>query len=84
MYPKPTHLSQHFQNRRLEMGLSLTQLAKLVGYANVSKGHRKIDTFERTGVCHPALFAKLTAALGITDADLLSQLNCNVMGNWYW
>ena len=34
---------------------------------NVSKGYHKIDTFERTGQCHPILFAKLTAALGIDE-----------------
>ena len=51
----PTHMASHFQKRRLEMHLSLTQLAKLVGYRNMSKGHRKIDTFERTGAVpsHP-------------------------------
>jgi hypothetical protein len=50
------------------MHLSLAQLAKIVGYTNVSKGYRKIDDFERTGQCHPDLFAKLSAALGIDEA----------------
>jgi hypothetical protein len=49
------------------MGLSLAQLAKMVGYANVSKGYRKLDLFERTGQCHPLLFAKLMAALNIDE-----------------
>lgn len=49
------------------MHLSLTQLAKIVGYANVSKGYRKIEDFERTGRCHPELFTKLSAALGIDE-----------------
>ena len=49
------------------MHLSLTQLARMVGYGNVSKGYRKIDVFERTGHCHPILFAKLTAALDIDE-----------------
>jgi hypothetical protein len=40
----------------------------MLGYVNVSKGVRRIDTFERTGQCHPILFAKLTAALGIDEA----------------
>ena len=51
----------------MEMHLSLTQLARMVGYANVSKGHRRIDMFERTGHAIPILFAKLTAALGIDE-----------------
>ena len=62
-----THLAEHFQKRRLEMHLSLAQLARMVGYANVSKGYRKIDLFERMGHCHPELFAKLTVALGIDE-----------------
>ncbi len=67
MYPEPTHMSEHFRKRRVEMHLTLTQLANIVGYANVSKGYRKIDDFERTGRCHPDLFAKLAAALGIDE-----------------
>jgi hypothetical protein len=39
----------------------------MIGYVNISKGYRRIDTFERTGRCHPVLFAKLTAALGIDE-----------------
>jgi hypothetical protein len=65
-----THMARHFQKRRLEMRLSLTQLAKMVGYANVPKGYRKIDLFERTGQCHPILFAKLIAALSIDDRTI--------------
>jgi hypothetical protein len=67
MYPKPTHMAQHFQKKRIEMHLSLAQLAKTLGYVNISKGFRKIDAFERTGQCHPVLFAKLAAALGIDE-----------------
>ena len=63
MYPEPTHMAQYFQKKRGEMHLSLAQLARMVGYANVSKGYRRIDLFERTGQCHPILFAKLSAAL---------------------
>ncbi len=62
-----THMAQHYRNRRLGLRLSLTQLARMVGYKNVSKGHRKIDLFERTGACHFLLFAKLTVALGIDE-----------------
>ena len=68
MYPTPTHMAKHFQKQRVEMRLSLTQLAKMVGYRNLSKGYRKIDEFERTGRCHPDLFAKLAVALGIDEA----------------
>jgi len=49
------------------MHLSLAQLARTLGYANVSKAFRKIDLFERTGQCHPVLFGRLSAALGIDE-----------------
>jgi hypothetical protein len=62
-----THVAAHFRKRRLEMHLSLAQLARTVGYVNVSKGFRKIDRFERTGQCHPILFAKLTTALQVDE-----------------
>ena len=70
MYRGPTHTAMYFQQRRVQMHLSLTELARMVGYTNLSKGHRRIDDFERTGRCHPELFAKLTAALGVSDAEL--------------
>ncbi len=62
-----THVAAYFKERRLENGLSLAQLARMVGYANVSKGYRKIDAFERTGECHPLLFAKLMEVLQIDE-----------------
>jgi hypothetical protein len=62
-----THMAKHFRKRRVEMRLSLAQLARMLGYVNISKGYRKIDAFERTGRCHPVLFGKLTAALGIDE-----------------
>jgi hypothetical protein len=67
MYPEPTHMASHYRKRRIEMRLSLAQLARTVGYANVAKGRRRIDTFERSGRCHPVLYAKLTTALGIDE-----------------
>lgn len=67
MYPTPTHMAKYFRKRRVEMHLSLTQLARMVGYTNISKGYRKIDEFERTGRCHPILFTELAAALGIDE-----------------
>ena len=77
----PTHMARHFQKQRVEMHLSLTQLARMVGYVNVSKGVRKIDQFERTGACHPILFVKLTAALGI-DERTRNQLEYQDYKDW--
>ncbi len=81
MYPKPTHMAKHFQQRRIEMHLSLTQLARMVGYMNVSKGYRKIDEFERTGRCHPNLFAKLAVTLGV-DGATVSRLRYADYKDW--
>jgi hypothetical protein len=39
----------------------------MIGYVNVSKGYRRIDKFERTGQCHPILFAKLMTALQVDE-----------------
>ena len=77
----PTHVAKYFRKRRSEMGLSLVQLAKKVGYANVSKGYRKIDQFERTGRCHSVLFGKLMEALQI-DERLLAQAAYTDYRDW--
>jgi hypothetical protein len=61
--------------------VSLARLARTVGYANVSKGFRKIDAFERTGRCHPVLFARLSAALGI-DETTRSRLAYEDYKDW--
>jgi hypothetical protein len=44
------HLAEHFKRRRQEMGLSMAQLARTVGYRNVSKGVRRIAAFEEAGL----------------------------------
>lgn len=62
------HLGNYFRDLRCELGLSLGQLARLVGYRNVSKGANKICRFERDGVVTEELLANLAEALSI---DLL-------------
>lgn len=81
MYPVPTHMADHYRKRRLEIQMSLAQLARLVGYKNVSKGVRKIDFFERSGTCHAELFRKLTAALGI-DEQTRNRLDYEDYHDW--
>ena len=63
------------------MRLSLTQLARMVGYTNAPKGYRKIDGFERTGQCHPVLFAKLVAALDV-DERTINRLSYADYRDW--
>jgi transcriptional regulator with XRE-family HTH domain len=59
------HLGSFFHNQRISQGLSLGQLARMVGYGNVSKGANKIVRFERDGIITEELLARLADALGI-------------------
>ena len=65
-----SHLSDHFKQRRMAKGLSVADLAKAVGYQNVARGIRRIDTFERTGHAHPDLLTKLAKALDVDQATV--------------
>ena len=77
-----SHLSDHFKQRRTAKGMSAAALAKMVGYANVSRGVRRIDTFERTGVAHPDLLTKLAAALDVDQATF-TKLAYEDYRDWY-
>lgn len=76
-----THLSDHFRQRRLELGLSLGQLAAQCGYRNLSKGANRIASFEQTGNAHPDLLRKLSAALEI-DPETVRHLNVEDYREW--
>lgn len=69
-----THLSCHFRQRRIALGLRLPDVARRCGYKNLSKGSNKIDRFEQTGEIHVGLYPKLVAALGI-DQETCDRLN---------
>jgi len=60
----------YFKRRRLERGLTVPQLARMIGYQNVSRGIRRIMAFEETGHAHPKLLMKLTNALDIDQATV--------------
>ena len=63
-----THLAKHFKARRLEMELTVGQLAKLICYKNISKGSRRIHSFEREGRIDELLLVKLAVALDVSHA----------------
>jgi hypothetical protein len=63
-----TQLAAHFKDRRLEKGISVGQLAKLAGYHNISKGSKRIHTFERCGEIDEILLVKLSVALDVDHA----------------
>jgi hypothetical protein len=59
------HLGTHFQEKRIQQGLSLGDLARMVGYKNVSKGSNRIALFEREDTVKEDLLVKLAEALDI-------------------
>ena len=65
-----THLSRFFQQRRLAQQISFGDLARLCGYANVTKGANRVIKFERDGSIHPDLIHKLASALDISTAEI--------------
>lgn len=67
------HLGDFFHHRRIERGLSLGQLARLVRYRNTNKGTRRILRFERDGTIQPDLLVKVAEALGI-DWGIVEEL----------
>lgn len=58
-------LVRYFRQRRREQGLGMSDLARKIGYANVTKGCNKIRQFEERGEIHADLLRKLADALGI-------------------
>jgi hypothetical protein len=80
MYPMK-HLATYFQRKRREKNLRLGQVARLVGYKKVSKGCRRIETFERTGLIASDLLAKLATALEI-DQSTVNRLAEEDLREW--
>jgi transcriptional regulator with XRE-family HTH domain len=64
------HLGGYFKERRGKRGLGLGQLARLLGYRNVSKGSNRIARFERGGAVTEDLLLRLAEALGIDLATV--------------
>lgn len=65
-----THISRHFEERRLAKGFKPGQLAALVGYKNIPKGSNRIRAFEITGKVSTTLLEKLIAVLEIDRATI--------------
>ena len=55
---------------KLAKKLSFGDLARQLGYENVTKGANKVIKFERDGNIRPDLFRKLAAVLEISDDDI--------------
>ena len=67
------HLGGHFKARRLEKGLSLGQIGRLLGYKNLSKAANKVQWFEENGSMRQDLLLKLMAILDI-EPQTVQQL----------
>src|SRR4051812_17093587 len=65
-----SHFSVLFRRRRVERGLTTAQLARLLGYRNVTRGCNRIRKFEAGGKVAPDLLSKLAEALGVTPAEI--------------
>jgi transcriptional regulator with XRE-family HTH domain len=65
-----SHLGEYFRERRVERNLTLGQLARLLGYQNLSKGSNRISSFEAGGKVHPDLLGKLAGILEITPDEV--------------
>jgi hypothetical protein len=68
-----TKLGVFIRAERLRDGRTLGQLARLVGYRNVSKGARRLACLEHTGTATPDLLVNIAEAL-ILDRTTLERL----------
>ena len=80
-----SELGTFFRQQRLQQGLTLGQLARLVGYKNIGKGANKITRFEATGVVKEDLLIALAEVLGIDLAqieELMEQDRLERLRRW--
>ena len=68
-----TNLGSFIRAERVGRGLTLGQLARLVGYLNLAKGARRIACLEQTGMGRADLLANIAEAL-ILDWTTLERL----------
>jgi transcriptional regulator with XRE-family HTH domain len=79
------HLGSYFRQQRLRQGITLGDLARRVGYRNVSKGSNKVIRFEREGTVTEDLLVALAEALGIdwlVVVDLMEQDRQACLAEW--
>jgi transcriptional regulator with XRE-family HTH domain len=65
-----SHLGNFFRDRRIEKGLAFGQLARLLGYTNLSGGCNRIQAFERGGKVRPDLLGKLAEVLEVSPDQI--------------
>ena len=63
-------IQNYFKKKRLAKGLKLTELAKLIGYKNLSKGARRINDFEiAKNNFEEKYIVRMIKALDITEEE---------------
>jgi transcriptional regulator with XRE-family HTH domain len=70
-----SHLSSLFSRRRAEQGLTTVELARMLGYRNVTKGCNRIRRFEEGGKVAPHLLAGLSDILEISPDEIRQSLD---------
>ena len=61
------YLGEWFWGQRAERQWSLGDVARRLGYANVSKGANKVQRFERDGLVDDDFLVKLAALYGVSE-----------------
>jgi transcriptional regulator with XRE-family HTH domain len=69
-----SHLGDFFSRRRNEKKLSLGQVARLLGYSNLSRGANRIQAFEGGGKAHPDLLGKLAELLEVGPDEIQQHM----------
>lgn len=69
-----SHLGVFFRDRRVARQLSLSQVARLLGYKNLSRGCNKIKAFEAGGKVQPDLLGKLAKVMEIDPEEVRQRI----------
>src|SRR4051794_2319034 len=69
-----SHLGDFFRNRRIERKFTLSQVARLLGYENLSRGCNRINAFEAGGKVHPDLLGKLAKVLEVGAEEVRQRV----------
>src|ERR687894_225055 len=69
-----SHLGDYFRNRRIAWKLTLSQVARLIGYQNLSRGCNRIKAFEAGGKAHPDLLDKLAKVLEVGPEEVRQRI----------
>lgn len=65
-----THLSRHFEKKRLALDFKPSELARITGCTNILKNGNRIRQFEITGTISRELLQEIAAALEVDPATI--------------